>query len=873
MAYKYTFPFVQGNFSIERGDIAGLEVASGLVLWKDNTTTTPLAQTGYINIYRNVLYIYTDTDISGLVAAINAYIAGLVPYVPTPMTNAEIEVADLGVAMHALNYKGTWDANTNTPALASGVGSQNDYYIVSVPGNTNLDGITDWQINDWLIFNGTAWTKIDNTDLVTSVNTKTGAVVLDYSDVGAEQAFSKNTAFNKNFGTTTGTVTEGDDSRVTSSYAHISLTNNPHSVTAAQAGAVPITLITDNRVFNGFINRTDSEISFVNGTLTFTIQPKAPATEFSYYIKGTKYTKNSAQDVVITNVEGNHIIYFDGSTLTSTTGNITETILKEYCVVGFINWSVADAKALFVGDERHSADMFPGVHYYLHTTRNTAYAGGLGIGNYILGGDGSLNTHAQFSIANGTIMDEDIDYSITSGSPQTLTPIANLPVYYRSGASGLWKVKTADSFAFIQSGAAGYTGASGLIAYNQWTGATWQLTEVNNLYWINTWVFATTDINNPVFAILGQVQYTTLAAASSATISALDVGTLPVQELKLLYKLSIQTRTVFTNAVKAKYDAISDFRTNLVNINGSFTSTSHSALSNLDYATSNHTGFGQLAWITTTDPTINDDSDPLTGAARSFRIGDFWLNTSGSKAWQCMDNTVGAAVWLQLNSTATIPKLRNYISMDMADFALSTSVWTKSFSGSGAAAVLSGDGGELELGTVANSRAHARVNLDANSLTFWDRNPSIHVPSIIFEDTAFSDTYYGWFAMGGGDTDSLLLSDTDKYVAFYVDVVAGVDTFKAINCNGISKTETTIVGVDLTISHSFDIIVTSGVNVKFLVDGSVVATHTTNLPSGARDSGANSHLFNFAIDRTAGSGTDNHQMRISPCAVSYDIGV
>ena len=49
---------------------------------------------------------------------------------------------------------------------------------------------------------------------VQSVNGQTGVVNLTYSDVGAEQAFTKNTAFNKNFGTTSNTVTEGNDSRI-----------------------------------------------------------------------------------------------------------------------------------------------------------------------------------------------------------------------------------------------------------------------------------------------------------------------------------------------------------------------------------------------------------------------------------------------------------------------------------------------------------------------------------------------------------------------------------------------------------------------------------------------------------------------------------
>ena len=100
-------------------------------------------------------------------------------------------VSSITNAIGALNYKGTWDADTNSPALASGVGTKGDYYVVSVAGTTNLDGITDWQIGDWAIFNGAAWQKIDNTDLVVSVNGQTGAVVLTAANVGA----TPNTAY------------------------------------------------------------------------------------------------------------------------------------------------------------------------------------------------------------------------------------------------------------------------------------------------------------------------------------------------------------------------------------------------------------------------------------------------------------------------------------------------------------------------------------------------------------------------------------------------------------------------------------------------------------------------------------------------------
>lgn len=88
-----------------------------------------------------------------------------------------------GAVLGGLNYQGTWNASTNTPALASSTGSKGYYYVVSVAGSTNLNGITDWKIGDWAVYDGYAWQKVDNTDAVSSVNGFTGAVVLTTTDV------------------------------------------------------------------------------------------------------------------------------------------------------------------------------------------------------------------------------------------------------------------------------------------------------------------------------------------------------------------------------------------------------------------------------------------------------------------------------------------------------------------------------------------------------------------------------------------------------------------------------------------------------------------------------------------------------------------
>ena len=101
------------------------------------------------------------------------------------ITAADSVLTAFGKAQNQINgliggvyYQGTWNASTNTPTLTSSVGTKGHYYVVSVAGSTNLDGITDWKIGDWAIFNGTTWEKVDNTDAVISVNSEIGAVSL-----------------------------------------------------------------------------------------------------------------------------------------------------------------------------------------------------------------------------------------------------------------------------------------------------------------------------------------------------------------------------------------------------------------------------------------------------------------------------------------------------------------------------------------------------------------------------------------------------------------------------------------------------------------------------------------------------------------------
>jgi hypothetical protein len=99
-----------------------------------------------------------------------------------------------------LIYMGAWDALTNSPFLQSGVGNNGEYYIVNVAGSTNLDGITDWEIGDWAVFNGTAWQKIDNSSIGGSGTTNYVSKFTGSATLGNSQIFDNGT--NVGIGTT-----------------------------------------------------------------------------------------------------------------------------------------------------------------------------------------------------------------------------------------------------------------------------------------------------------------------------------------------------------------------------------------------------------------------------------------------------------------------------------------------------------------------------------------------------------------------------------------------------------------------------------------------------------------------------------------------
>ena len=358
-----------------------ISVTSGVVaISQSNTTTngyisftdwntfngkqTALNGTGFVKIsgttisYDNSTYLTTiegitaGGELSGTYASpslVNSAVTGKI-LTGVNVTGGSISATDsiltaFGKVQNQINgliggsiYQGTWNANTNTPTLTSSVGTSGYYYIVSVAGTTNLNGITDWQVGDWAIFNGGVWQKVDNTDAVVSVNGFTGAVSLTTSDIseGSNLYFT-------NARTIASTLT--------------SYTSGAGTITSSD------TILTAIQKLNGNISSIVSGVSSVFGRTGAVV-----ATEGDY-------TLTQLGDVTITTPANGQVLKYNGTT--------------------WVNGTDTDTGLTSVGLSMPSA--FTVTNSPL-TANGTLSVTGAGIASQYVRGDGTL---ANFPISGG----------------------------------------------------------------------------------------------------------------------------------------------------------------------------------------------------------------------------------------------------------------------------------------------------------------------------------------------------------------------------------------------------------------------------------------------------------------------------------------
>jgi hypothetical protein len=353
---------------------------------------------------------------------------------------------------------------------------------------------------------------------------------------------------------------------------------------------------TDMKEPTGFVNTTDSEFSFNETTRTFTIQPIV--TSFDIYIKGIKQTISSPLTKVIPDTTGTYYLYIGPNGVLDYFTTFNPALLDEDAYVSYVYWNSDNGFAL-IGEERHGITMDSATHGYLHTTRGTQLLSGGNI-SFDDTGDGTANADAQVAIGDLDLADEDLRISIrNNASPsehfqQVLSPIAELPIYCRTGATGAWTKETATQYPMVF--------GTNRTQFNKNTGGVWSKEDASaDGKFLISFVIGTTLIDEPVGVILGQQEYDTLALAQEVSYNDLDLGDIPIAEIKILYYVIYETDSTFTNAVKSRVAAVTDVRFIL--------DRSVAAISEL-------TAHGSLSGLGADDHTqylLEDGSRPLSG--------------------------------------------------------------------------------------------------------------------------------------------------------------------------------------------------------------------------------------------------------------------
>ena len=190
-------------------------------------------------------------------------------------SNGKVPLTQINDALIGnVNYQGLWNASTNTPTLANppSSGTKGYYYIVSTAGT--FAGIS-FEVGDWIISNGSAWQKVDNTDAVSSVFGRTGNVVaangdyttaqvtesgnLYYTDGRARGALSF-AAGSGAYNTSTGVITiPTNNNQITNGAGYIT--------SAALAGYLPLTGGTLTGPLGGTSITLSGSISLANNNI------------------------------------------------------------------------------------------------------------------------------------------------------------------------------------------------------------------------------------------------------------------------------------------------------------------------------------------------------------------------------------------------------------------------------------------------------------------------------------------------------------------------------------------------------------------------------------------------------------------------------
>lgn len=295
-----------------------------------------------------------------------------------------------------------------------------------------------------------------------------------------------------------------------------------------------LTGVADGSQFNITFNNT-------NRTASFT----PTGTTFDVYYRGTKFTKTGVQTFQIADVEGIHMIYCNASGVLSEFLGYDDQFIDTYAPMSILYWDATNKVRIAISNEKHHVSRNRLLHRNIHNSIGVGYATGLALSGITIG-NGSSDSHLQFTVTNGELYDEDIEILIVNNTPQQLS-ILNAPILYLSGTN--WRRDSASTLPYKS-----FVGGGGRLAYNLVSGGNGSQVECADNTYVIYYAVASSDLDYPLMMVQGRNNYNSVSAATqnfTLEANALLASYLPIVEPSLIGAVLVKTSSSFTNTKKA----------------------------------------------------------------------------------------------------------------------------------------------------------------------------------------------------------------------------------------------------------------------------------------------------------------------------------
>ncbi len=159
------------------GNVYFLNMETSAMIWRNgNIQRMKLSALGALTINQAYTLPTADGTANQAMLTNGSGVMSFADVALPAAVTAEITSA-IAALLGGVTWKGTYNATTNTPTLANGVGTKGWYYVVAVAGTQNFGaGNIEFALQDWVIYNGTIWEKVDNSEVSAYIQTISGFV-------------------------------------------------------------------------------------------------------------------------------------------------------------------------------------------------------------------------------------------------------------------------------------------------------------------------------------------------------------------------------------------------------------------------------------------------------------------------------------------------------------------------------------------------------------------------------------------------------------------------------------------------------------------------------------------------------------------------